>query len=515
MNLADNLKKIRKEHNLSQEQLAEALGVSRQAVSKWESNGAYPEMDKVLQLCQMFNLNIDDLLNQDIKEVNSVKQEKSNINKFIDDFLDYITKTVDMFSSMKFKEKVKCIFEQLLLIGVMTLLFLIIGGIFGNIAYSILQFLPDKAYQVIYCILEGIYLAFCLVLGIILLLHIFKVRYLDYYIIVKEDKDKSKEEQTEKQKDKVGKETKEKEPKKILLEKNQEKIIIRDPKHSEYRFISGLLKILLFILKSIIAFIAICFCITLIVLAIITVISFTFIKTGLVFVGSFLTLISCIIINLIILIILYNFIVNKKTKKGKLAISFIISLILIGMGIGMIFIGIPEFDIITDTNSEVFTEDEFTLQMKEDLFFEDYHSNIKYIEDNNNDIKIVYKHTSYYDMEMYSDNNNHIYFHLYLVDDNMMNIVKNTIKDINNKKIIDYSNYEIYIYASKENIETLKQNQNKFFEEQEQNEMDNLYEIINEKDNQIYNLEEQLEEKDSRINELEEELNYYNSNYNE
>ena len=58
MNLSDNLKKIRKEHNLSQEQLAEKLGVSRQSVSKWESGTAYPEMEKMLQLCQLFNLNI-------------------------------------------------------------------------------------------------------------------------------------------------------------------------------------------------------------------------------------------------------------------------------------------------------------------------------------------------------------------------------------------------------------------------------------------------------------------------
>ena len=58
MNLSDNLKRIRKENNLSQEQLADKLGVSRQSVSKWESGQAYPEMDKVLQLCQLFNLNI-------------------------------------------------------------------------------------------------------------------------------------------------------------------------------------------------------------------------------------------------------------------------------------------------------------------------------------------------------------------------------------------------------------------------------------------------------------------------
>ena len=48
MNLADNLKRIRKDNNLSQEQLAEKLGVSRQSVSKWESGLSYPEMDKVL-----------------------------------------------------------------------------------------------------------------------------------------------------------------------------------------------------------------------------------------------------------------------------------------------------------------------------------------------------------------------------------------------------------------------------------------------------------------------------------
>ena len=83
MNLSDNLKRIRKENNLSQEQLADKLGVSRQSVSKWESGQAYPEMDKVLQLCQLFNLNIDELLNQNIKDVNNKKQAKNTFNKFL------------------------------------------------------------------------------------------------------------------------------------------------------------------------------------------------------------------------------------------------------------------------------------------------------------------------------------------------------------------------------------------------------------------------------------------------
>ena len=80
---SENLKKIRKEHNLSQEQLADKLGVSRQSVSKWESNQAYPEMDKVLQICKMFNVNIDELMNQDINSVRETKQSKSNLNKYV------------------------------------------------------------------------------------------------------------------------------------------------------------------------------------------------------------------------------------------------------------------------------------------------------------------------------------------------------------------------------------------------------------------------------------------------
>ena len=58
---SENLKKIRKDNNLSQEQLADEIGVSRQAISKWESAVAYPEMDKIIILSEKFNLNIDDL----------------------------------------------------------------------------------------------------------------------------------------------------------------------------------------------------------------------------------------------------------------------------------------------------------------------------------------------------------------------------------------------------------------------------------------------------------------------
>lgn len=79
MKLSDNIKFIRKENNLSQEQLAEQLGVSRQAVSKWESGQSYPEMDKVLLICKLYNYNIDEKMSRRLVKQISPKLTLINI----------------------------------------------------------------------------------------------------------------------------------------------------------------------------------------------------------------------------------------------------------------------------------------------------------------------------------------------------------------------------------------------------------------------------------------------------
>jgi transcriptional regulator with XRE-family HTH domain len=48
--------KVKKRNHYSQEELANKLDVSRQAVSKWESGQTYPEMDKLLSMCKIFNV---------------------------------------------------------------------------------------------------------------------------------------------------------------------------------------------------------------------------------------------------------------------------------------------------------------------------------------------------------------------------------------------------------------------------------------------------------------------------
>lgn len=62
MSFAENLQYLRAREDLTQEQLAERLDVSRQSVSKWESGASFPEMDTLLKLCDMFHVDLDTLL---------------------------------------------------------------------------------------------------------------------------------------------------------------------------------------------------------------------------------------------------------------------------------------------------------------------------------------------------------------------------------------------------------------------------------------------------------------------
>ena len=59
--LMDKLPKLRKNNNITQEQLADLIGVSRQAVSKWESGLSIPDMEKIIELCKIFDCQIDEL----------------------------------------------------------------------------------------------------------------------------------------------------------------------------------------------------------------------------------------------------------------------------------------------------------------------------------------------------------------------------------------------------------------------------------------------------------------------
>ena len=78
MSFSENLKHIRKEHHLSQEELAELLDVSRQAVSKWEQGQGYPEVEKLLLLSTKLNISLDALMSVEMNNGAGIKNENKS-----------------------------------------------------------------------------------------------------------------------------------------------------------------------------------------------------------------------------------------------------------------------------------------------------------------------------------------------------------------------------------------------------------------------------------------------------
>lgn len=76
MSIGEKILKLRKAKNYSQEEVANQLNVSRQTVSKWETNQSTPDFDKIVPLCELFGITTDELL-RDISIEQEVKEEKS------------------------------------------------------------------------------------------------------------------------------------------------------------------------------------------------------------------------------------------------------------------------------------------------------------------------------------------------------------------------------------------------------------------------------------------------------
>lgn len=98
MILADKIILLRKKCGWSQEQLAEKLDISRQSVSKWESNMSIPELDKIIKMSELFDVSTDYLLKDDSDvqvspEINSVSEGERDVKTVS---LDYATTYLDI-----------------------------------------------------------------------------------------------------------------------------------------------------------------------------------------------------------------------------------------------------------------------------------------------------------------------------------------------------------------------------------------------------------------------------------
>ena len=114
MDLGKKIMTMRNEKNLSQEQLAEKLNVTRQTISNWENGKFYPDIDSLVNLSKFFNVLLDDLLSYD------------------DKVLDYLKDSTDIVKSNK------NILYAVLLNILLIIAFIIVGIIFNESASIII-----------------------------------------------------------------------------------------------------------------------------------------------------------------------------------------------------------------------------------------------------------------------------------------------------------------------------------------------------------------------------------------
>lgn len=92
MTFGEKIQKLRKEAGLSQEELSYQLGVSRQAVSKWERDNGYPETEKIVRMSRLFNVSLDYLLNDDDLQKPEISPDEKGIyisREMAEGFLSY------------------------------------------------------------------------------------------------------------------------------------------------------------------------------------------------------------------------------------------------------------------------------------------------------------------------------------------------------------------------------------------------------------------------------------------
>lgn len=115
MIFADKLINLRKKNGLSQEELADKIGVSRQAVSKWESAQSIPDIDKIITLSELFGVSTDFLLKDEIEMEDSIPEKEEGTKLTVEKTNDYLDKN-DKASTLISIGAMLCVFSPVLLI---------------------------------------------------------------------------------------------------------------------------------------------------------------------------------------------------------------------------------------------------------------------------------------------------------------------------------------------------------------------------------------------------------------
>lgn len=455
MKFSEKLQKLRKEHNITQEGLADKLNVTRQAVSKWESGTAFPDTEKLIQISKIFNVSLDELVNdQEISK--EYKSDRINIKDILNIILEFITKTINMFFAMTFREKIKCMIEMFILIFLIIVLEVVSINLIKSLFMLMFAFIPSNYLYAIKSIISSFLYFMLSILGVIIFIKIFKERYLDYYVVVMDKEIEKKE---------IEK------PIPELKDTKDVKVVIRDPEHSSLKIFSKIFKICLFFLKVLCGFFLIPVLMLFILMIIIFIISIFYVGYGLFFNGISVALLGGICFLYLMIEFGYNLIFNQSHVYKRIFMIFIISICMIGLGCGLTVYSLTNFKYIyndfSNTSSEIIPWDS-RIVINEDI---DMLEEEKIVIDNNIDyIKIDFK--TYDGNKVYSysyynllDDNNYYKVVNFSTDSEVMDFYKYFIDNLKRQQFVlnDCSYVVDKIYISQEHLDIIKDNYYKYY----------------------------------------------------
>lgn len=445
MFFASNLQKLRKEKNMSQEALAEKLDVTRQSVSKWESGGSYPEMDKLISICKIFNVDMDTLVNGDVSNTEG-KEINITTKDLLDKFNTLMKKIVCLFENMSFKEVIEflvTIFILILIILIGTIPKELIESLIGKGLLDDIGYIGPTLNNIFRLIVDILYSVF----AIVIFIYVLKIKYLDR-IRIKEDNDKG-----------IIAKVKEKK-----VEEKQ--VIIKD--NNSNSLTKTLAKIIIYIIK----FFVICYLIAplicIVILAVMIGFLVLFVIKGLPLLGILLWTISLLIISSICFEVPLNFVINHKNNYKRIMITLLISLIIII--IGSTFFAYHFFSV---TYVDSIPNDIKTMEIKESYdmnnnitIYDDYYSDIKYVIDDSltDRIEVTVTYYDYLikrDIEIKLHNNNLVIYNNGPKEVNFKEALDKLSDDFKDNKVYNYdklNNYEITIKSSSNNINIIKNN---------------------------------------------------------
>ena len=435
MKFSDKLKKLRKDNNLSQERLADLLEVSRQAVSKWESGSSYPDMEKMKKMCKVLNCTLEDLLDDEC--IGKSENNKINLVNSFNDFLKIVTNTYNMFCAMRFKEKIKCMLEMLLIAFILWIMSEVVFAIFNIFIFNLFLNIP-KIGSFIDVFFENVLVIVLVIIDVIVFIHLFKIRYLEYYVTVEDQSVVTKTLE-----DPINE-----------VKSSKERVIIRDPKHSSSTFLNVLATIVIAIIKFMAFFLIIPFGFLFILFTVVIFLLFCYLKYGVIFLTAIIGVLGLLGIAYIFIKLLYNFIFSRKQNFKRIFILFISSLILLGAGIGLTLGIYMTFDEVNDLTKEFQTNQIVHIEMTKDTVLNS--NNIVYnIDDSVKDIRLESKYIKY---STSNPEGQVWYIHSYQDTDRLLKLLAYDVKNKNKRDYNKLFESKINVTVSKKNYDILKDN---------------------------------------------------------